>query len=222
MKKIINKFILLAILTIPNICSAQQINWRNFKDNKTHIVNINTGWDYGLVAGIGYGHKLKIKLPIVLNIEYSSPFGEKVFDDIKTKLGGQAEVIKANSFSVSIKAYSIFRRYENEFARLVNFGSEFSTNFGYYKLKWYIAGEFGFDKAITTHIKNSKEMKSIYPNIQDGWYVPTGGNFFYGIISGYTFKSIDVYIKAGKSVTQDFKVTPTIPVYLQLSFNRRF
>ena len=65
-------------------------------------------------------------------------------------------------------------------------------------------------------------MKRNYPAIVDGWYVPTGGNFNYGIISGYTFKNNEVYIKTGKIVTQDFKATPTLPLYLQLGYNRRF
>ena len=222
MKKIISILIVLSVLMIPYTNQAQQINWRTFKDNKTHILNINMGWEYGMTGGIGYGQKLKTTLPVVLNMEYSSPFGKQLFDDFKTKLGGQAEVLKINNFSASVKAYGIFRRYENDLVRLLNFGSEFSTNVGYYKTKWYVAGEFGFDKAIVTHIKNTEVMKNNYPGIQDGWYIPTGGNFFYGIISGYSFKSNDVYIKVGKSSTQDFTTAPTIPFYLQVGFNRRF
>lgn len=221
MKNIIYKLILLAILNSSNICSAQQINWRSFNVNQTHIVNVNLGWDYGFGAGIGYGYKLKTKLPIVFNVEYSSPFGKKIFDDFKTKIGGQIELVNFKNISVSTKVYSIFRHYENELARFTNFGSEFSVNFGYYKSKWYIAGEFGFDKAITTHIRNTDAMKMIYPNVKDGWYIPTAGNYFYGMQSGYSFKNNDLYIKIGKVITQDFKTTPTIPYYFQLGFNRK-
>src|SRR4051812_39753891 len=131
MKNLISKILVLAIVIIPNICLAQQVNWSNLKDNHPHIVNINTGWDYGAVVGVGYGQKLKTKLPIVLNLEYSQPLGKNVFDDFKTKLGGQAEVISIDNFSASVKAYSIFRRYENDLVTLTNFGSEFSTNVGY-------------------------------------------------------------------------------------------
>lgn len=222
MKNSIKRFLVLSILIIPNICSAQQINWRNFNRNQRHIANANIGFDYGFVAGVGYGQLLKTKLPVVLNVEYSAPFGNKIFDDFKTKLGGQTEILKLNNFSVSVKAYGIFRRYENDLVKITNFGSEFSSNFGYYKANWYLAGEFGFDKAISTQIKNTDKMKNVYPNIQDGWYLPTGGNFFYGIVSGYSLKSSDIYIKIGKRITQDFKIAPAIPVYLQVGFNKRF
>jgi hypothetical protein len=222
MKKIPSAFIILVILMISKTSSAQQVNWRNLKDNQPHIITGYMGWDYSTVAGIGYGQKLKTTMPIVLNIEYSFPFGENVFDDFKTKLGGQAEVFKMDNFSVSVKVYGIFRRYENDFVRIASFGSEFSTNFGYYKANWYVAGEVGFDKAIATNIKNSDEMKAVYPDIQDGWYVPTGGNFNFGIVSGYSYKSNDVYVKIGITMTQDLKTTPTVPYYLQIGYNRRF
>ena len=222
MKKIKSAFIILSILMISKTSSAQQVNWRNLDNNKPHIVNVNMGWDYSTVAGIGYGQKLKTTLPLVLNIEYLFPFGNNMFDDFKTKFGGQAEVLHMESFSVSVKVYGVFRRYENDLVRLVDFGSEFSTNFGYYKLNWYVAGDVGFDKAIATNIKNSNEMKSIYPNVQDGWYVPTGGNFNFGIVSGYSFNSNDLYLKIGVTVTEDFKTRPTVPYSLQIGYNRRF
>ena len=222
MKKVQSAFIILSILMISKTSSAQQINWRNLDNNKPHIVNVNMGWDYSTVVGIGYGQKLKTTLPVVLNVEYSFPFGNNMFDDFKTKFGGQAEVLHMESFSVSVKVYGVFRRYENDLVRLVDFGSEFSTNFGYYKSNWYVAGEVGFDKAIATNIKNSNEMKSIYPNVQDGWYVPTGGNFNFGIASGYSFNSNDLYLKIGVTVTEDFKMRPSVPYYLQIGYNRRF
>ena len=222
MKKVQSAFIILSILMISKTSSAQQINWRNLDNNKPHIVNVNMGWDYSTTAGIGYGQKLKTTLPVVLNIEYSFPFGNNIFDDFKTKFGGQAEVLHMESFSVSVKVYGVFRRYENDLVRLVDFGSEFSTNFGYYKSNWYVAGEVGFDKAIATNIKNSNEMKSNYPNVQDGWYVPTGGNFNFGVVSGYSFNSNDLYLKIGVTVTEDFKSRPTVPYYLQIGYNRRF
>jgi hypothetical protein len=222
MKKIQCAFIILFALMISKTSIAQQINWRNLSDNKPHIANVFIGWDYSTVAGIGYGQKLRTTLPVVLNIEYSSPFGNNMFDDFKTKFGGQAEVLHSNNFSVTVKVYGLFRRYENDLVRVVDFGSDFSTNFGYYKTNWYIAGEVGFDKAIATQIKNSDKMKTIYPDVQDGWYVPTGGNFNFGIVSGYSINNNDLYVKIGISRTEDLKSSPTVPYYMQIGYNRRF
>jgi hypothetical protein len=185
-------------------------------------MNVQMGWDYSTVVGVGYGQKLKTTLPVVLNIEYSSPFGNDMFDDFKTKFGGQAEVVHMENFSVSVKVYGVFRRYQNDLVRMASFGSEFSTNFGYYKTNWYIAVDVGLDKAIATNIKNSGEMKTVYPDVQDGWYVPTGGNFNLGIVSGYSFSSNDLYVKIGIHVTEDLRSSPAVPYYLQIGYNRRF
>ena len=220
MKKI--TIISLVLLILSKISFSQQVNWRAFKEGQQHIINVNMGIDYGTTFGLGYGYKLKTKIPLIANIEYSFPGGKTMFDDFKTKFGGQAEVLKMGNFSTTLRVYGVFRRFENESARFLNFGSEFSTAFGYYKLKWYVAGEIGFDKAITTNVKHSQWAHENNPDIQDGWYLPTGGNFSYGIQSGISFNSNDLYMKLGKLITQDFKTSPYLPYYLQVGYNRRF
>jgi hypothetical protein len=206
-----------------NFISAQNINWRSFTEDQKQIANLNVGFDNSFSIGAAYGYKLNTNLfPVLFNFEYSSPFGNKLFDDFKTKFGAQAEVYKINNFSATVKVNGIFRRNQSPLVRLANFGSEFTGIIGYYRTKWYAAAEFGFDKAIATHIKNSAIMKEYYPAVQDGWYVPTGGNFFYGLQLGYSFKSSDISVKIGKTIAQDFKSTAALPVYFQLGFNKRF
>lgn len=217
-----SKILIVLFISIAVNSFSQNINWRNLTKEQKHIVSINIGLDYGTTIGVGYGYQLNTKLPIVLNAEYSMPFGKRTFDDFKTKIGLQAEVIKIGSFSTTVKAYGVFRRFENDNARFLNFGSDFSAVSGYYKSKWYVAGEFGFDKAIVTHIKHSDIIREYYPEIKNGWYIPTGGNFFYGIQSGFSFGRNDLNLKIGKLTTQDFETTPSLPYYTQFSFNRRF
>lgn len=79
---------------------------------------------------------------------------------------------------------------------------------GLYKTRWFVAGETGFDKAIVTHFKHSDLYKENSPLVQDGWYQPaTGGNFYYGVQTGYSFKTADLTLKlAGNPVhTKIFK-----------------
>lgn len=198
---------------------SQNINWRNLTKEQKNIVSMNIGLDYGTTIGVGYGYQLNTKLPIILNAECSIPFGEQIFDDFKTKIGAQVEVLKIGNFSTTVKVYGIFRRFKNDNARFLNFGSEFSAVSGYYKPSWYVAGEFGFDKAIVTQIKHSDIMGEYYPEIKNGWYIPTGGNFFYGIQSGFSFGQNDFNLKIGKLITQDFKTPSNLPYYLQLGIN---
>jgi len=200
---------------------AQNINWKTLQPSQKHIVNLNVGFDNASVIGVGYGYHLDTKMPLVLNIEYSMPFGDNRFDDLKTKIGGQLSVIQAGNFFTTLKAYGVIRRYENDLTRMVNFGSEFSATAGVYKQKWFVAGEFGFDKAITTNLKHSELMKEYNPGVQSGWYLPNGGNFIYGLQAGFSFKGNDLYAKIGKTKAQDLETSSMIPWYFQLGWSMK-
>ncbi len=225
MKNIKIILLLIVLFSLAKNTNGQTINWASLKNEQNHIISINAaGWDYAFGFGAGYGYKLNTKLPIVLNLEYSFPSGKNVIDDFKTKIGGKIRVCQLKNFQFSANIYGVFRRYENPLVRLINFGSDMSGVVGYYSPKWFVAGEVGFDKAIVTHFKHSQIFKdNIYADVKDGWYEPaTGGNFYYGIQTGVSFKRHDIYLKIGKVVTQNFKTTPLIPYYAQLGYNFKF
>jgi hypothetical protein len=211
-----------AFICIAAVSNAQTINWRSMQDDKKHVVSIHSGWDYGTAVGFSYGYKLNFRIPMIAGLEYSMPTGRNIFDDLKTKAGVQAEIFRYRSFSASLRANGIFRRYESELVRFANFGSEFAAVVGYLKPRWYAAAEFGFDKSIITHIKHSTLMEEYNPGVQSGWYIPTGGNFFYGIQMGYSFRTFDVFLKGGKTVSQDLDSKAQVPFYFQMGMNKKF
>jgi len=222
--KTLTTIYLLLILTFHFSTSiAQTLNWKAL-DSSQHIINANLGFDYSLSFGVGYAYKLNTKLPIVLNADFSMPSGEKAFDDFKSKIGGQICLLNKSNFVGSISIFGIYRKYQTNLVRLQNFGSDMKGTFGYYKPKWFVAAEVGFDKAIVTHFKHSQKFKDeIYVNVVDGWYEPaTGGNFYYGLSTGYSFKKADITVNLGKVISQDFKTSPLLPFYLNLGYNYRF
>lgn len=214
--------ITLFLLGILQNIGAQNLNWRSFNSNQHHLAYAQAGWDYGISFGLGYGYKFNTKIPLVANVEFSAPAGKNYLDDFKTKIGAQVELGHMGSFSATLKAYCPFRRYESSKVTMVNFGSEITGVLGYYRPKWFIAGEFGFDKAITTHINHSDDARANNNGLKDGWYIPTGGNYLYGIQTGISFRGNDLNLKAGQVVSQGFKTAPFIPWYAQLSFAHRF
>ena len=131
-------------------------------------------------------------------------------------------IVQEGNFRGTIKAFGIIRRYENDMSRMLNFGSEFSATAGYYKKGWFAAAEFGFDKAIITHIKHSRLMHDYNPGVQNGWYLPTGGNFFYGLQAGVSFAGSDLIARVGKTAGQDWKKNTLIPAYAQIGWNVKF
>ncbi len=199
---------------------SQEINWHNLQKDQKHLINVNAGLDYGLSYGARYGYQLRSKIPVIGILDFSIPSGENLADDFKTRIGGYIRLYEVDNFQFSAKILGVFRRYENSYARLLNFGSDMGLVAGYYKQKWFVAGEAGFDKAIVTHFKHSATYKQNFPAVQDGWYEPaTGGNFYYGIQTGLSFKRNDIYLKAGKILTQDFNTTPMVPFHLQVGCN---
>lgn len=221
MKNIAKSILAGAFLMTVSFFNAQTINWASLKPENKHIINVNAGMEYGLNYGVGYGYHIKTKhFPIITNIEYSAPTGGKFFDDFKSKIGGQVSWINFHNFQFSTKVQGVFRRYENDFATLSNFGSDLAAVVGYYRSNWYAAAEIGFDKAIVTKFKLAQKYREQFGKALDGWYEPpTAGNVYFGIQGGYSFKNMDITLKAGKIVAEDFKSRPTIPFYGQLGVN---
>lgn len=217
--------IIAAFSFFQNKIFAQVINWENISKQNKHLLHVNVGAEHGVTAGLGYHHLIPIKkFPLWIGGEFTMPAGNELTDDFKVRLGAQIRIAAFNHFQFSARVQGISRRYQNQSVTLFNFGSDFAGTLGYYKKHWFGSVEVGFDKAIVTHFKHSDWYKeNIYDKVQDGWYEPaTGGNFYYGLQGGYSMKKIDITLKAGKLLQQDFKSKPLLPFYGQLGANLRF
>jgi hypothetical protein len=222
MKTIQLIFLIISLLISANLSYSQVLNWASLDKTQRHIVNANIDVEFGISYALGYGYQLKTNLPIVLTIQQSHPSGGKFFEDFQTKIGGQIRLVQIGDFHVATRLQGLFRRYENPIVRLLDFGSDVAGTFGYFRPKWFVAGEVGFDKAIVTHFKHSPSYLEDFPTAQEGWYEATGGNFYYGLQAGFSFKRNDIYLKGGNLLQQDFKTKPFLPFYVQLGYNRRF
>ncbi|UZD24194.1 hypothetical protein [Algoriphagus halophytocola] len=200
----------------------QTVNWNALEDSK-HIITAGIGWDYSVSFSLGYAYQLKTNTPILLTSNFSIPSGEKLLDDFKTKIGGQVVFWNRSHLKGSIALNGIYRRFENPLVQLQNFGSELKGVLGFYKPKWFVAAEVGFDKAIVSDFTHSDTFKdTIFTTVKDGWYKPSsGGNFMYGLQTGYSSKQSDLTLNIGMVTTQDFKTTPLVPYYLMLGYNLR-
>jgi len=208
---------------MSHFAAAQSLNWKNMQEVK-HVANAHFGLDYGITYGIGFSYILPTKRPWALSFGLSLPVGEERVDDLKTKIGAQFCVLKTDLFMVNASFMGVYRRFENDQVRLQNFGSDLKLAGGIAKSKWFLLAEIGFDKAIVTHFKHSDAYKQeIYAMVVDGWYEPaTGGNFYYGLQSGYSMTKADITLNIGKVISQDFKTAPFLPFYLNLGYNLKF
>lgn len=223
----IKSFIIIAAFSFfQNEVYAQVINWENISQQNIHLLHIDVGAEYGAIAGVGYHHLIPVRrFPLWIGGEFSVPSGKQLADDdFKMRLGAQVRIVALKHFQFSARVQGIARRYHDQLVRLFNFGSDLAGTMGYYRKKWFLGADLGFDKAIVTNFKHSEwYKKNIYDKVQDGWYEPaTGGNFYYGFQGGFSMRKVDVTLKAGKVLQQDFKSQPLLPFYGQFGVNFRF
>jgi len=222
MKKLTAVILLVTAVAVTSY--SQDVNWRSLRDDQQNLVQLKLGYDYGVTAQLGYSRSLFIIRPVLLGLDFSLPMGNDLVDDFKLRIGGQVEVFEMGGFSATLKIMSNFRRYENDLVRIASFGSDFAGVVGYYTPSWYAAGELGFDKAITSHLKHSDIMRRyVFAEIRNGWYVPTGGNWYYGIQGGKSIgESFDLSLRLGATNAQKKDEDAVLPLYAQLGLDVKF
>jgi hypothetical protein len=222
MKRTMSVVLLLMVLAATG--NSQNVNWKTSSEDQRNLIHINAGYDYGVTTQVGYYRSLTIIRPVLLGLDYSVPMGSHLLDDFKVRLGAQVELVEIGGFLTTVKIMSSFRRYENPLVRIVSFGSDFAVVAGYYDPAWYAAGEFGFDKSIVSNLKHSDTMrKYVYSGIRDGWYIPTGGNYYYGIQAGKSIsRSLDLSLRLGATTAQDHDKNAVLPFYAQLGLGVKF
>ena len=219
------KTIILAVTILLFAASqghAQNINWRALDGEPQNIIQLNVGYDFGFTTQIGVYRRMLFYRPILFGVDCSLQMGSTLVDDFKVRIGGQVQLVDWEGFSFAAKVVSNFRRFQNDFVRSVGFGADFAGVAGYYAETWHAAGEFGFDKAVTTNLIHSDVMKSYYPAIRDGWYVPTGGHYYYGVQAGKTLTDrLDLGLRIGETRAQFDDYNAAIPYYLQLGLGMK-
>ena len=211
------------ILTIlQTIASAQDVNWHIVRQGGKHLATVTAGADYSSYYGISYGYVIQNKIrPIVVGTELLLPFGKDFADDWKSRTSIQAELLKSDHFSLAVKPAFVVRRYESPLARMFNTAADITFTFGYLRPKFGINAIGSYDRSLATHIKHGM-LKDDYPDILDGWYGSSGGNFKFGARMNFSRRSWNTFLTLGKHYGQDFRDNPTYPFFAELSIQKVF
>lgn len=213
----------LIILFSLSFSYAQNLNWNSLEENEKHITYLNFGYNYGVTSQVGYAYQINSFKPIVLNADYSFPLGINLFDDFKVRIGAQMPVYQYNNIRLTLKVQSVFRNHETKLVRMSNLGSELSAIVGIYKQRWHLALEVGYDNSNFTYLKHFDLMKEIHPDIKDGWYAKTGGNFFYGFQTSRVISThIEIYLRTGATNARSTDENALLPIYSQLGLIYKF
>jgi len=202
--------------------AAAQWNVARFGSARNQVYT-TFGLDPAQVASVGYGRVVPLfGREWQLGAEVGVVAAHFDTRDYRARLQARASLVHWRSLHLVGSAAFITRGTENTIYRAINFGADVTGAAGVYRPGWFMAGEFGFDKAIVTHLTHSDWYRRyIYPDAKDGWYLDTGGTYHYGVTGGVAIGPAEVAVRAGWLRTEDFNdLLP--PMYASLGVGFRF
>jgi len=185
--------------------AAAQWNVARFGTERSRIYTA-VGLDPAWVTSLGYGRVIAL---YGHDFQFTGDAGVVVAhmdtQDFRVRLGAHTSLVRWRSFHLTGSATFITRGTDNVIYRGLNFGSDFTGTLGAYRPGWFAAGEFGFDKAIVTHITHSDWYRTyFYPDPKDGWYIDAGGTFHFGLMGGVALGSVELTGRFGWRWTEEF------------------
>lgn len=203
----ISSIIILGILLSAVVAGEAAAQWNVARfGNERSRVYTTFGLDPALVTTIGYARVIPVKGH---DVQWSGDVGLVAAgmdaNDFRARLSMQTSLLRWRSMYLTGSATAITRGTENAIYRGINFGADFSGSLGVYRQRWFAAGEFGFDKAVITHVTHSDYYKTyFYPDAKDGWYLDAGGTYHGGISSGFSLGRSEVVGRFGWLKTERF------------------
>ncbi len=208
-----NISIVVILLLLSNIISAQSLNWNSIEQNNSSQVYTNIGYDFGATVQLGYAYKLNFNKPIVLMTDFSIPMGAEL-NDYKFRIGAQRNIIDRGSFKTSVEYIGVVRRYETNLVRQISIAQMMSITNGWYKDGWHVGIEVGYDSSILSHLKHTEEMQRVYADIQDAWFKNTSAYWYYGLQTSKKIgQRLELNMELGKTNARAQDVDALLPYY---------
>ena len=185
--------------------AAAQWNVARF-DQSPNRVYSSFALDPAFVTTVGYGRVVPVfGHDVQLAGDVAIGAAGMDFDDFRARLQAYSSVAHWRSLHLTGSATFITRGTENTIYRGLNFGADLTGAVGVYRPGWFVAGEFGFDKAIITHITHSDWYRTnIYPDAKDGWYLDAGGTYHYGGSGGIAIGRVELVGRYGWQRTEEW------------------
>jgi hypothetical protein len=199
---------------------AQEVNLATLDDGPANRVYARTGAEWAFVAGVGYARTVSIgQRRLLLLGELTAPWATLDTSDYQVRVGALVPIVAWHRWQLAGLLEPTVRGTKNDLGRMTSLGANAGVTGGYYAQRWFVAGEFGFDYALTTHIANSQLYRDdVYENARDGWYVNPGGNYRLGGQAGASFGRYEIALRAG--ILRDMKgEQPMFPEYATLGFS---
>lgn len=201
---------------------ANQGTWESstVEPEQKQVVLVSDGLESAFAAGVGYGR-------IVRGSGWLSLVGGDLTmvmvdaNDYRLRLGATAALAEGSSWRLTARLFPLLRGAHNELSTLTSLGVESGLGGGYFGRHWFGAADLVLDLAAATHIVHTERYRTtIYADARDGWYSTTGARLVYGLYGGYSWRSVDLVLRAGQSRDLNLGVW-YIPFYATVGINLR-
>ncbi len=211
-------------LTCPADGAGQVIvNRAALDQDRPNIAHVRVGVDYGFIAGFGYSRVLALGgRTLLLSGSVTAPWAEADSRDYDTRIGATVDIVGQSRWRLIGGLGGSLRGTTNPMGRLTSLAADGVLLGGYWKPRWFVAAESGYDGAIATHVTHSDYYRvTYYLDARDGWYSDTGANIRLGAAGGVSFGRYDLVLRAGQARDREGD-HQLLPAYATLDVNLRF
>jgi hypothetical protein len=202
--------------------AAAQWNVARFSTERSRVYT-SVGLDPATITTLGYGRVVQLRghdFQVTADVGVAAAGLDA--HDYRARIGAQTSLAQWRSVHLTGTATFITRGTENSIYRGLNFGADLTGTLGVYRPRWFAGSEFGFDKAIVTHVSHTDWYRQhFYPDAKDGWYIDTGGTYHVGLAGGYALGRTELVGRFGLLRTQRYRELGT-PGYVSLGVGLGF
>lgn len=202
--------------------AAAQWNVARF-DSKPDRFYATFGLDPAFFPAVGYARATSVfGHPIQLGVDGGIVAAEMDTRDFRARLHLLTSIVSWRSLHLTGSTAFIARGTDNSVYRGYSFGADVTCGLGLHRAGWFLAAEFGIDKAGATHVKHSDWYRTyFYPGAKDGWYREPGGTIHYGLSAGVTIGKSELIARFGQVRTEEMnELTP--PMYVSIGWGFAF
>jgi hypothetical protein len=200
--------------------ASAQWNVARFESNPNRIYT-TFGLDPAFFPAIGYSRVVSVfGHSVQLSGDAGIVAAEMDARDFRARFHLLTSIVKWRSLHLTGSTAFIARGTDNSIYRGYNFGTDLTGSLGVYRSGWFVAAEFGIDKAGITHIEHSDWYRTyFYPGAKDGWYRDPGGTVHYGLTAGVAVGRAELLARFGQQRTEEFnELMPPLYASIGLGF----
>jgi hypothetical protein len=144
------------------------------------------------------------------------------FSDYKLRAAALVPIVGTQRWKLAGTLAPTLRGSTNQISTLADFGVDLGLVGGYYRRRGFVAGELGFDAALSTHVTHTDAYRmTVHEDAVDGWYSNPGGNLRFGLQGGVTLARYDVILRVGQ-LRDTGGAPPLFPFYGTVTVNARW